>query len=66
MTTGVIAYSGGCRELAFAGEDGVEIPRSLRSATYSARSPCGILAVLALQQEYSQLVPVKLRYVQNT
>ena len=40
--------------------------RSLRSATYSARSPRGILAVLALQQEYSQLVPVKLRYVQNT
>ena len=28
--------------------------------------PRGILAVLALQQEYSQLVPVKLRYVQNT
>ena len=40
--------------------------RSLRSATYSARTPRGILAVLALQQEYSQLVPVKLRYVQNT
>ena len=39
--------------------------RSLRSATYSARSLCRILAVLALQQEYSQLVPGHGETVEN-